>query len=135
MSILYFSNSANKTNPAQKFIKLLKAKSTTLLKRVEKEVCSICLDELDVDKKVCLLRCTHMFHENCIVEWLGGENTCPLCRCKVYENTTVLMRNRRPARRTVAAGIRPTTTPRMWVPPRSTSFTLRVPDPDIDYSD
>ncbi|KAK1355448.1 hypothetical protein POM88_048704 [Heracleum sosnowskyi] len=76
-------------NNSEKFIKSLKIKRTTsaFLKRVEKveEPCSICHIDFDVNQKICILECGHMFHESCIVEWVREKNTCPLCRRKLYE--------------------------------------------------
>lgn len=48
------------------------------------ETCSICMDYLGVgssstavDKE---LKCSHVFHDRCLAEWLAREPTCPLCR-------------------------------------------------------
>ncbi|KAL9243250.1 hypothetical protein vseg_017160 [Gypsophila vaccaria] len=43
--------------------------------------CVVCLEEL-VSRKVGLVKmpCQHVFHEDCIVEWLRNSHVCPLCR-------------------------------------------------------
>jgi hypothetical protein len=41
--------------------------------------CAICLDEMQL---VTSLSCRHMFHTDCILEWLRQKNTCPVCRTK-----------------------------------------------------
>lgn len=87
MAIRNAAAASPKKSNSENFIKSLAIKRSTssLIKRVGKDVCSICLDDVAVNEKVCLLNCTHMFHENCIVKWLGQNNTCPLCRCQLYE--------------------------------------------------
>ena len=52
----------------------------TLTEVNSSEDCSICLKvpkEKDIINK---LPCKHIFHKECIVEWLSKINTCPLCR-------------------------------------------------------
>jgi hypothetical protein len=41
--------------------------------------CSICLDNLQ-SKKVVKTPCNHVFHYDCIIEWMGVQMTCPICR-------------------------------------------------------
>lgn len=47
--------------------------------------CSICRDTFNVDDELRRLPCSHEFHDACIITWLGGNNTCPMCRCKLPE--------------------------------------------------
>ncbi|KAL6640791.1 hypothetical protein ACP70R_021914 [Stipagrostis hirtigluma subsp. patula] len=44
--------------------------------------CAICLEEFEDGEEVSVVPCArgHEFHPNCIVEWLGRSNMCPLCR-------------------------------------------------------
>ena len=42
--------------------------------------CPICLEEFKESKNIRKLKCKHIFHKNCIKEWLEKENTCPNCR-------------------------------------------------------
>lgn len=50
-----------------------------------KSCCSICLDELVLGyDNTTTLRCSHIFHLDCIWKWKCGSkkgDTCPLCRC------------------------------------------------------
>lgn len=40
--------------------------------------CSICLDE--GMEEICILPCKHVFHKECIEDWLKRRPTCPTCR-------------------------------------------------------
>ncbi|KAJ9166944.1 hypothetical protein P3X46_021633 [Hevea brasiliensis] len=42
--------------------------------------CSICLDQLSIGSEGRRLPCSHLYHGNCIEEWLKKSKTCPLCR-------------------------------------------------------
>ncbi|KAF4321775.1 hypothetical protein BBO99_00000665 [Phytophthora kernoviae] len=48
------------------------------------ECCSICLGEWDDEEcagmNVVKLPCLHVFHEECLLEWLQGTTHCPMCR-------------------------------------------------------
>ena len=37
----------------------------------EQPMCSICLEEFQVDETVSVLQCGHFFHKECIAPWLG----------------------------------------------------------------
>ena len=46
----------------------------------EKERCSICLEEYEVGVSVVSkVRCGHVYHRECIRQWLSHNPTCPLC--------------------------------------------------------
>ena len=42
--------------------------------------CSICLEDFDETKDIIYLDCKHIYHEDCIIEWINKEPSCPLCR-------------------------------------------------------
>jgi len=47
----------------------------------DKKCCSICLSDYKESEVVRVMPdCTHMFHRNCIDEWLRLHATCPICR-------------------------------------------------------
>lgn len=46
--------------------------------------CSICFGSIETH--VMVTPCKHYFHLECISEWLGNSNTCPICR---HENITL----------------------------------------------
>lgn len=47
--------------------------------------CCICFFQNDLGDKVVRLPCGHLFHKECICEWLAKKCTCPICR---YEMPT-----------------------------------------------
>jgi hypothetical protein len=50
------------------------------------EICSICLVEFEGEDAVSKLRrCEHVFHFNCIEQWLErNQFSCPLCRSLLF---------------------------------------------------
>jgi len=68
-----------------------KSKLTTVLQELSKtkEVeqpehkepcqCSICLNPLN-DSDILHLPCSHMFHRNCVEQWITENHSCPVCR-------------------------------------------------------
>lgn len=42
--------------------------------------CAICLTELDEKTPISMTKCSHLFHNNCIVEWSTHKIDCPICR-------------------------------------------------------
>ena len=47
---------------------------------LNKEKCTICLEEFVVKKQVLYLPCSHLFHSICILRWLLNNNKCPICQ-------------------------------------------------------
>ncbi len=53
----------------------------------EKKQCAICLEDYVNGDKSIALPCIHIFHDNCIKNWLKSHNICPTCKNKVkFEN-------------------------------------------------
>lgn len=51
--------------------------------KLECPKCPICLCNIDDDKNKKKLKCSHEFHRFCIKKWLLKNDTCPICRHKV----------------------------------------------------
>lgn len=53
-------------------------------------ICSVCLEPLRNGTPVSALRCSHLFHESCLLSWFmqgsnGLTSACPICRLAVVE--------------------------------------------------
>ena len=70
-------NQENKINP--KIISEIK-KNTIKLENIKESICSICLDDFDSEKEIIFLDCKHIYHTECILEWINKDASCPLCR-------------------------------------------------------
>jgi hypothetical protein len=64
------------------------------ISEVEEQECSVCLDsltnfvieetnEITNEENILKLRCAHMFHQECLVQWFKEQLTCPMCRAKI----------------------------------------------------
>lgn len=56
----------------------------SLINTNNQDECSICLAPIKKNKKN-ELNCNHIFHNNCINEWLKKNNSCPLCRTQIKQ--------------------------------------------------
>lgn len=45
--------------------------------------CSICLIEYENEDHVIETKCDHVFHMDCLTEWLTRKMECPLCRSEI----------------------------------------------------
>ena len=74
--------------PSPKALKkpLFSTLSKYVVKLEEKEEineCTICLEDLDKNSSVSVLKCGHEFHTSCIKDWMKIKKTCPICRKKI----------------------------------------------------
>lgn len=46
----------------------------------EDESCVICICDLEEEEEVKKLTCGHIFHQDCINQWLKNNSTCPTCK-------------------------------------------------------
>ncbi|KAL3660656.1 hypothetical protein V7S43_014410 [Phytophthora oleae] len=54
----------------------------------KERTCCICLNDYDSDEeeeevvedRMVKLPCSHLFHEDCVIDWFNTSTTCPLCR-------------------------------------------------------
>jgi len=63
--------------------------------KLNNEICVICQDDYDINsnKKCYQLYCNHVFHKECLKEWLKNEMKCPLCNSSIMtkHNKTIEM--------------------------------------------
>ena len=45
--------------------------------------CPICMEKFKKDDMVTDIKCKHLFHKDCIMEWGKYKNECPNCRDKL----------------------------------------------------
>lgn len=88
---LFTINQGNKTKSAtQQQLQKLKqhqqlyqtykhAKKSKQQQQTQKD-CSICMSEFESDDKIIQLQCKHIFHSDCIIQWLKEKRICPNCK-------------------------------------------------------
>ena len=59
--------------------------SSTITEKKEGNNCIICLSDLEIGDKVTSLPCLHIFHTDCIKNWLQNKNHCPICKFEITE--------------------------------------------------
>ena len=59
-------------------------KTGMAVEQLQQTNCSICLEEGFVGE-ICILPCKHVFHKECIDDWLQRRPTCPSCRFSFAE--------------------------------------------------
>ena len=53
----------------------------------EENACAICLNEMVLGEEARILQCKHLFHKQCVDEWLRVNATCPTCRMSVLSGS------------------------------------------------
>ena len=46
-------------------------------------LCAVCQHQYDEQDSLATTRCRHIFHKQCILDWLTSATSCPVCRCAV----------------------------------------------------
>ena len=41
--------------------------------------CVICLELMDYDDELIIIECSHIYHKDCLKQWLKKKKICPLC--------------------------------------------------------
>ncbi|XP_010448909.1 PREDICTED: peroxisome biogenesis factor 10-like [Camelina sativa] len=59
-------------------------------RQVPETDCPICLNELSGPMGRVELSCSHHFHRDCIMMWLGSNESCPICRSNAIGQTVSL---------------------------------------------
>jgi len=59
-------------------LKIIKNKNEDVLKK-----CIICMCEFEIKENLKTLPCFHIFHSNCIDEWITNNPNCPMCKTNI----------------------------------------------------
>ncbi|KAF2362940.1 Zinc finger RING-type [Trinorchestia longiramus] len=54
--------------------------------KVGPEKCTVCLSEYENEENVRRLPCLHLFHTECIDQWLATNKRCPICRVDIEQH-------------------------------------------------
>ncbi|CAK69365.1 unnamed protein product (macronuclear) [Paramecium tetraurelia] len=65
--------------PVQQFLSVTDRKSS----QKDEQFCSICLELFKPDSNVRITYCEHIFHVNCLQNWMRKNKICPLCRASL----------------------------------------------------
>jgi len=88
--------------------------------------CSVCFENFNLDEQVKKLPCNHMYHPQCIDQWLVHHNTCPICRepaaqdAQRSSNSRTSTRENSPTQENQSGGTTSNPTP------RGTSLSFRI---------
>ena len=52
----------------------------------ENKRCMICLDDFKINDYAMYLPCFHFYHKKCLIIWIKGMPSCPLCKIKININ-------------------------------------------------
>jgi hypothetical protein len=68
----------------------IKYKEDSLYIENTNKECLICLDNFVENDEIIKIKCNHIFHTNCIKQWLCKEsNKCPICRIEVSKGSPI----------------------------------------------
>lgn len=56
----------------------------------EEDLCSVCLDNYNINKEKRKIGCGHKFHKDCLDKWFVNNSTCPMCRILIDKNDNVV---------------------------------------------
>ena len=82
---IMINDTNNNGNPPASKIEIEKLKKGIINEAKLKEIgfensCSICKNKFKIGEEWLLMPCKHLFHENCLMQWITKRNSCPVCR-------------------------------------------------------
>ena len=84
--ILYNYQSANRRGNQYNYNNLIESKIDVNKLNEENKKCVICYEDFMNNDSAIFLPCFHVFHSNCIREWLSKKDICPLCKINIKNN-------------------------------------------------
>ncbi len=73
---------------------MVKVTADDLLEATNRE-CTVCLEEQKLGTSAVKLQCGHLFHRDCLIEWLKCQCTCPVCRFEIETDDIYYERDRK----------------------------------------
>ena len=55
--------------------------------KFEKPNCLYCLKDIEIGNPTYLLRCGHLYHKECITEWISKHSICPMCKFDIVSKS------------------------------------------------
>jgi len=52
--------------------------------------CPVCLGEFEIGDKQRTLPCFHLFHKDCVDDWLQVHDDCPVCRRSIADTMRII---------------------------------------------
>lgn len=80
-----------KLNPLTKIMKRkLREIPLSLDQICSQPSCPICSEDFVVDETSLCLPCSHLFHKECVMQWLESKRTCPICRYEMTNSVSTI---------------------------------------------
>ena len=57
--------------------------------KLDEKQCIICLEDFKNGEEKTTIPCFHIFHPNCINQWLKANNTCPICKTEIDKEENI----------------------------------------------
>ena len=74
-SLSYYKTQEKKPN-----VTLCSPKQIICTNEHKEECCAICKENFELEENIITLTCSHIFHSDCISEWIKYKSECPVCR-------------------------------------------------------
>jgi hypothetical protein len=76
-------NESNKKKEVENLIKII---PNSKIEKVNKNLkCVICLNGFKIGDKESTLPCMHIFHYNCLKNWMYEQRWCPICKSEIFK--------------------------------------------------
>ena len=85
-NLYYNYQSANRRSNRYNLYNLIESKIDVNKLNEENKKCVICYEDFKNNDSAIFLPCFHVFHSNCIKEWLSKKDICPCCKINVKNN-------------------------------------------------
>jgi hypothetical protein len=72
----------------------IRAAAETSVKKNRKPECTICLSKFEAGETLCWAKtdqCNHVFHFECIGEWLKDHDECPICQADIVNAVAIVV--------------------------------------------